>query len=247
MSKDSEGAYQDGKWEFDEKVADCFDDMLERSIPEYALMRELCFRIGQHFVEPNTAIVDLGCSRGGALARFVEALGPMKTNLFAGVEVSAPMRAAASDRFKDEEHVEIFDIDLRKGYPLLVTSDQKNIVPTSLTLVVLTLQFIPIEYRHSIVSQIYDTTIPGGALILVEKVLGNTGHLNGILVQEYYDIKREKGYSDEQIERKRLSLEGVLVPITARWNEDMLREAGFDQIDCFWRSLNFAGWVAVKK
>ena len=40
MSKDKDGVYTDGKWEFDEKVADCFEDMLERSIPQYEVMRD---------------------------------------------------------------------------------------------------------------------------------------------------------------------------------------------------------------
>ena len=58
--------------------------------------------------------------------------------------------------------------------------------------------------------------------------------------------KREQGYSAEEIERKRLSLERVLVPMTAKWNEELLRDAGFRQVDCFWRWMNFAGWFAVK-
>jgi tRNA (cmo5U34)-methyltransferase len=43
-----------------------------------------------------------------------------------------------------------------------------------------------------------------------------------------------------------LSLEGVLVPVTAAWNEYLLRSAGFSHVDCFWRWMNFAAWVAVK-
>ena len=39
---------------------------------------------------------------------------------------------------------------------------------------------------------------------------------------------------------------GVLVPVTAHWNEELLRQEGFTSVDCFWRHLNFAGWVAVK-
>ncbi|MGH3921557.1 MAG: hypothetical protein ACRDS1_01640 [Pseudonocardiaceae bacterium] len=42
-------------------------------------------------------------------------------------------------------------------------------------------------------------------------------------------------YTQEEIDRKRLSLEGVLVPVTAKWNVEMLRAAGFQQVDCFWR------------
>ena len=54
------------------------------------------------------------------------------------------------------------------------------------------------------------------------------------------------GLYTEEIERKRLALEGVLVPMTAHWNEDLLRQAGFQQVECFWRYLNFAGWLAIK-
>ena len=42
----------------------------------------------------------------------------------------------------------------------------------------------------------------------------------------YHGLKRANGYGEEAIERKRLSLEGVLVPVTAAGNEDLLRGAG---------------------
>lgn len=70
-------------------------------------------------------------------------------------------------------------------------------------------------------------------------------HLSG-KAKLYYNLKASNGYTQEQIERKRLSLEGVLVPVTAKWNEELLRMAGFVHVDSFWRWMNFAGWVAVK-
>jgi tRNA (cmo5U34)-methyltransferase len=57
---------------------------------------------------------------------------------------------------------------------------------------------------------------------------------------------RAHGYGEDEIERKRLSLEGVLVPQPAAWNEAVLRDAGFVDVECFWRCLNFAAWVGVK-
>ncbi|MBQ1659307.1 MAG: tRNA (cmo5U34)-methyltransferase, partial [Clostridia bacterium] len=62
----------------------------------------------------------------------------------------------------------------------------------------------------------------------------------------YYRIKGEHSYTQEQISAKRKSLEGVLVPITAKWNEQLLGSAGFKKIDCFYRYLNFAGWICIK-
>jgi tRNA (cmo5U34)-methyltransferase len=111
---------------------------------------------------------------------------------------------------------------------------------------VLTLQFTPIEYRQQIIRRVFESLAPGGAFILVEKVLGATSRLDEAFVELFLQIKRENGYSDSQIDRKRMSLEGVLVPVTARWNEELLHQEGFASVDSFWRHLNFAGWVAVK-
>lgn len=34
--------------------------------------------------------------------------------------------------------------------------------------------------------------------------------------------------------------------MTARFNEEMLTDAGFSHVECFWRWCNFAGWIAVR-
>ena len=34
-----------GAWAFDQDVADCFDDMLARSIPQYVEMRRACYEL----------------------------------------------------------------------------------------------------------------------------------------------------------------------------------------------------------
>lgn len=238
-SKCSVGHLPAGKWAFDEQVTDCFDDMLERSIPQYNIMRKSCFDFAALYRQSSTDIVDLGCSRGEAMAPLVERFGP--NNRFIGLEVSVPMLEACRRRFReliDRGVVDIRDWDLRGKYPS---------VSASVTLAVLTLQFVPMEYRQRIVRDVFKSTTPGGAFILVEKVLGETAELDRGMVDIYYAMKNGAGYSEEEIRRKRLSLEGVLVPVTSRWNVELLKSAGFDQVDCFWRWMNFAGWVAVKE
>lgn len=226
------------KWEFNQEVAQCFDDMLSRSIPNYNTMRELTFNIGKHFITPNTNIVDVGCSNGLALKDFVNYID--KSNTLYMCDVSEPMLEICSNRYKEQiqnKTCVVLNHDLRNGLPC-----NNN----SLVLSILTIQFTPIEYRHKIVKSIYDSLTNGGAFIFVEKVLGNTFDIDNILVKEYYNIKKEHCYTQEQIQNKRKSLEGVLVPITAKWNEDLLQSVGFKQVDCFWRCLNFCGWLAIK-
>ena len=228
----------DRRWESHDSVTSCFDDMLERSIPDYRGMREACFQVGCEYVKRKRDTVDLGCSRGGAIAQL---LGRFDENgLYVEVEVSPSMREVTEKRFTPQiEHgiLLVLCTYLRTDYP--------SCYPC-LTLCVFTLQSTPIEYREKILNRICSTTLPGGALIFVEKILGPTGHLNDDIVRVYYDFNRRSWYTDEEIYRKKLSLGGVLVPLRTAWNEDILARTGFRHIDCFWRRYNFAGWVAVK-
>jgi tRNA (cmo5U34)-methyltransferase len=227
-----------GRWAFDEEVSRIFDDMLRRSIPAYETMRRLVFEVGVRFVSERSVIVDLGCSHGEALAPFVDTFGG--TARYVGVEVSSPMLETCRARFQSEiaaGTLQLLDLDLRDGYPD---------IDASLTLSVLTLQFTPLEHRTRIVQNVYDHTVDGGAFVMVEKVLGSSARMDRLVTDVHHELKRTNGYSQEEIDRKRLSLDGVLVPVAAEWNEDLLRHAGFRDVECLWRYLNFAAWLAVK-
>lgn len=226
------------KWAFDDAVTKCFDDMLERSIPQYRTMRELVTRLALDFLRPGDHLLDLGCSRGEAMAPIVFATKEKECH-FTGLEISEPMVAAARERFSSRSDVEIRPHDLRAG----VSGFRQQRVILS----VLTVQFTPIEHRQRILRDVFDYLEPGGVFIFVEKILGNTSEINELMVAEYLAMKARNGYSQEEIDRKRAALEGVLVPVTAKWNEDLLEHAGFREVDCFWRWMNFAGWIGVKK
>jgi len=238
ITADSRGHLPEGKWGFDADVTVCFDDMLQRSIPQYDEMRRLCYEVASAYAQHNTDLVDLGCSRGEAMAALISEYGCYCRHV--GVEISEPMLEAARARYKHFIEAGVVDIqarDLRESFPPVNASVVQS---------VLTLQFIPIEYRQRVVQNVYQHLLPGGAFILVEKVLGATSDLDALMVEQYLAMKAAHGYTQEEIDRKRLSLEGVLVPVTAGWNEDMLRREGFAKVDCFWRWMNFSGWVAVK-
>lgn len=230
--------YAPDRWAFDDEVARVFDDMLRRSIPQLDVMRSLVTDLAAAFARPNTTIVDLGCSRGESLAPLVARFG--ERNSYVGIEISPPMLDACRERLAGEiaaGSVLIEPHDLRDGLPD---------VRASVVLSVLTLMFVPINYRQRIARDVFDALIPGGALILVEKLLGHGATVERVMVDRYHRFKAENGYTADEIERKRLALEGVQVPMTAGWNEDLLRSAGFRESDCFWRWHNFGAWVAVK-
>ena len=222
------------KWEFDESVTDCFDQMLERSIPDYKTMRSLVHKLGSAFLSNRSTVIDLGASRGESVAAYVESEHRVKA-----VEISDPMVKVLRERFGKYPHTSVYQHDLR-------TQRDVFLEESDLILSILTLQFIPINYRQSILFDAYNSLKKGKALILVEKVMGNTAIIDDLLVKTYHGVKHDNGYSYNDIERKKLSLEGVLVPMTQEWNESMLRSAGFKHVECFFRNLNFSGTLCIK-
>lgn len=231
------GHRPDGKWSFDSNVTQCFSDMLARSIPDYGTMRKLVFDLGSWFVQDRTDIIDLGCSRGDGLAPFIDRFGAGAS--YVALDESESMIDACRERFAGWIKNGLLDVrlhDLRDGLPPRIPS---------LILSVLTLQFTPLECRQRIVADAFRMLRPGGAMIVVEKILGPDASADRVLVDAYYAMKRANGYSVDEIEAKRKSLQGVLVPLTAEGNEQMLRAEGF-RVQQFWQALNFAGWLAIK-
>jgi tRNA (cmo5U34)-methyltransferase len=223
------------QWEFNGDVTKVFDDMLQRSIPQYDVMRQTVKDIALKYMKNGTGVIDLGCAKGDAIAHLAHMLPQVN---FYGLDVSVSMLNEAEERFANQKNVKINYMDLKES----VDVGEK----ASVILSVLTIQFTPIEYRMQIIQNIYDQLEEGGALIIVEKVLGDSAELDALFRERYHALKGKNGYSQEDIARKKLALSGVLVPITAKWNESMLKSAGFRQVDCFWRWMNFAGWVAIR-
>jgi len=225
------------KWEFNAEVASCFDNMLQRSIPSYERMRELTAIIGLNHLSEEGTVIDLGCSAGRSLEPFV-----VNGHKCFGLEISEPMRKQACKLLASDTLSQILDWDITQRR----ISDHWISQYVELVLSILTIQFTPIEYRQTIISDVYSALPVGGMFIFVEKILGNCAETNDLLVETYKKEKFSHGYSEEDIRRKAKALEGVLVPVTAKWNEDMLYSAGFKNVEMFFRDLNFCGWIALK-
>jgi tRNA (cmo5U34)-methyltransferase len=231
-------------WKFDEDVAECFENMLERSIPQYDTMRDsvamLAYNMIYNDIKKDTfSVLDLGCSDGLMIQKMREVFG--NKGHYTGIDISEPMLNKAKYRFLDDiisNNVSIRNCDLRNDFP----SGYFDIITA-----ILSIQFTPIEYRQHIIQNVYNhLSGKNSCFIMVEKVLGNSDRLNKLFVENYYGMKIKNGYSQEQIDRKRLSLEGVLVPVTNDWNIELLRQAGFREVDVFWRWMNFVGYIAIK-
>ena len=81
---------------------------------------------------------------------------------------------------------------------------------------------------------------------MFEKVRGADARFQDILCALYNDYKIREGYSADEIIAKSRSLKGVLEPFSTQGNLDMLKRAGFVDINTVQKYLCFEGFLAIK-
>ncbi len=227
-----------GKFEFNEPVARVFDDMLERSVPFYKECQQMVIDLALHFAQKKSTVYDLGCSTGTLLRHLVKAIPKSNNIRFVGLDNSEAMLKKARGKLKGHlKRCELVEADLESDFKL---------VDAGVVVMNYTLQFLPPKRRAAMLKKIYKGLRPGGALILIEKVRGESDSLNDLFVEQYHTYKQNQGYSKLEIAKKREALEDVLIPLKPGKNRDLLEGAGFRQVDIFFKWFNFAGFLAVK-
>ena len=230
-----------GAFEFNQEVAEVFDDMLERSIPFYAEQHAMIRGLCKNLWTEGTIVYDLGCSTATTLIDLVRELPPSAR--FVGYDNSQPMLDRAG-RNIHENHFQQ-RIDLRRG-DLNGPLCDLPLENAGLITMCWTLQFVRPARRDHVIRWIYDALGNGGALIVTEKILTNHGSVNRFFIDLYHEFKRRRGYADTEIARKREALENVLVPYRLDENVELFRRNGFEVVETFFQWFNFAGFLCVK-
>ncbi|WP_346860516.1 carboxy-S-adenosyl-L-methionine synthase CmoA [uncultured Draconibacterium sp.] len=233
-----EKADQSTDFRFDKKVVDVFDDMVVRSVPYYLEIQRMMVELANTFAKPNTNLYDLGCSTGTTMISMSKELD--KSVGFVGIDESPQMLESCRNNLDAngvEQVVKLNSFDLNKGV---------EIENASVVILCLTLQFVRPLYRAKLIQSIYDQMNPGGAIILVEKVIGEGSDFNRKFIDYYYDYKRRNDYNDMEIAQKREALENILIPFKLSENIHMLEEAGFKDCETFFKWYNFTGLIAIK-
>ena len=77
-------------------------------------------------------------------------------------------------------------------------------------------QFLRPFSRQRLLANLGERLSPGGCLILIEKTVQRNAAINAAFIACYHDFKRDNGYSESEIARKREALENRLIPSAPR-------------------------------
>jgi tRNA (cmo5U34)-methyltransferase len=236
------GSAPPGDFEFNAEVAKVFDDMVTRSVPFYAAQQAMVRQIACKFWIPGTAIYDLGCATGTTLLNLAADLPDAAP--IVGLDSSPAMLDRARTKLAEAglaHRVELHAGDLNG--PL----EEIPVENVGLVTLFWTLQFIRPLRRDAVISWIYDGMVEDGVLVVTEKTLTGNSHMNRFFIDFYDDFKRGNGYSEEEILRKRESLENTLIPYRIDEDLELFRRNGFEIVETFFQWFNFVAFLCVKK
>lgn len=223
---------------FDEQVVEVFPDMISRSVPGYSTIINTIGHLSETYVTPNSNVYDLGCSLGAATLAMKKSITATNCNII-GVDNSHAMVERCKmhvNAFKGNTPVEIIEDNIQ------------NITIKNASMVVLnfTLQFLDPDDRKALLAKVFEGLLPGGLLVLSEKLSGNNETTNNLLIDLHHDFKRANGYSELEIAQKRTALEDVMRTDSLIKHTERLNDVGFKDITPWFQCFNFFSLVAIK-
>ncbi len=227
-----------GDFTFDERVAEVFPDMIQRSVPGYSNIISAIGMLAERFAKPHSKVYDLGCSLGAAtlsMRRHIEQEGCQI--------IAVDNSAAMVERCK--LHINAY----RSETPVtVVEADIRNIEIEDASVVVLnfTLQFLSPEDRLTLLKKIYAGLRVGGILILSEKYVFEDETANELLIDLHHDFKRANGYSELEISQKRSAIENVMRPDSIQSHKARFENIGFSSNEVWFQCFNFGSMFAIK-
>lgn len=224
---------------FNEDVVRVFPDMIKRSVPGYPTIVENLGVLAARFAQPHTALYDLGASLGAvtqSLRRHVRSDGcRVIDNSAAMVERCRQYLTAQDSMFQELLPVQVLEADI-----LALPFEPASVVAMNFTL-----QFIAPDQRLALLARIRQALLPGGALILSEKLRFADEQAQDLLNELHLDFKRANGYSELEIAQKRSAIENVMRPDTLETHQERLLAAGFSKVVPWFQCLNFASLIAL--
>ncbi len=227
-----------GAFKFDQTVAGVFPDMIQRSVPGYsAIISAIGLLVGR-FAHEHSVCYDLGCSLGAATLSMRHQIEAENCRIIA-VDNFEAMVARFQEALKKDQASVAVDV---------LCADIREIAIENASVVVLnfTLQFIPLEDRLDFLQKIYQGLLPGGILILSEKLKFDDERQQELQTEMHHAFKKAQGYSDLEISQKRTALENVLIPETFARHQNRLRQVGFSSAEVWFQYFNFASIIALK-
>lgn len=204
------------------KVIPCFDDLYDTAI---ALI--------PFEIEDNFTALDLGAGTGLLTSLTLKKFPKAQLTV---VDISEKMLEKARERFHGNPQVQFMMMDYAAS-PLPGEFD--------LAISAMSIHHLFDSEKKNLFQKLYDALTPGGTFIHAELVKGATDYSEAFCRKAWLDHLHRSDLTDEQLSTilERMSYDRT-TPLETQLH--WLTQAGFEDVDCYYRYYNFAVYAGRK-
>jgi tRNA (cmo5U34)-methyltransferase len=215
-------------WTFETpEIAAGFDNHVREQLPWYDIATEAVVYIARNYMPIGCVITEIGASTGNMTKALLPTFDERRGCHYQAVEESQAMCEVFTENIT-HPLVTLFDADI-------LDINMDGVDTSHVTILFLTLMFIPVDERESLMKALRKNSYKGGCIIVVDKVLDHGGYFGTVLKRLGMHFKLLQGAKPEDVLTKEMSLAGVQVPIDPAI-------LGADAKE-FFRMGEFVGWV----
>ena len=225
-------------FEFDNEVASLFDNMAQRSIPLYQEVHRMHVAMFEHMFREGAHVVDIGSSTGNLFRhieyRFNIRLSQMHVRGTA-IDISQPMM----DRLlEDFPHI--------NGIVGDITAMDDLDTPADIMFALYVLQFVHPDKKVDALQWMVRNLKVGGVLVLGQKEEIDSSAMRELFDDEYYQFRRDNGYTQHEIDAKTAALRNSMWPLPHAQLMALLQMNNLEAVETS-RWLHFSTVVAVRR
>jgi tRNA (cmo5U34)-methyltransferase len=217
-----------------------YDAEIRPVIPFYDTIQSETLDLVRSVVRQPILWIDTGCGTGALVAR---ALPLFPRTRFLLADPSTAMLAQARDRLA-AAHADAVTI-----LPAMTSDGLSSVVPKLRVQVVTAMlchHYMEPTARLAAVRSCYEILEPGGVLIVVENVDGESMQGREIGLRRWGEYQLLAGREPEAVDQHLARFGAELKPIKITEHFAVFRQAGFTTPELFWRAHMQAGFYAVK-
>jgi tRNA (cmo5U34)-methyltransferase len=218
-------------WTFEtQEIAEGFDDHVREQLPWYDMVTDAVVYIASNYMAKNCIITEVGSSTGNLTKALLPIFNEREGFSYQAIEISKEMCKVFNKNIK-HPLVTCHEVDILE----ITNGDMDDLDRSNVTILFLTLMFIPVDEREDLIKMLISNSIKGGCIIVVDKVLDHGGYFATVLKRLTMHFKLQQGAKPEDVLTKEMSLAGVQIPIDPAMLGTNAKQ--------FFRMGEFAGWV----
>lgn len=226
---------------FKSEEAQSYDEVIRRRIPLYAEIQSLMVSLLPFSKKEYIRVLDLGCGTGGTSVVLLKEFPLARVT---GIDNSPAMLEVASGKVKQTTwRVDFLCQDIKRPLP---QGEGRGEGGFDAILAAFSLHYLNEEEKKELFAGCLAALKPGGVFIDAEAVLSQSEKVYQTYLEKWKEFQRSNGFSDEEIGTHMLKFIRDVKPVTVQRQAELMADAGFADVECYFKYLNWAVFGGYK-